>query len=183
MFACGSTVAKRALGKQYKRWATAGLLDQPFNPVTLSLRQTTCYRSFHCVFKQQIDLKVRCPGRVKKKKKKSSHVQRYYTQPVITLLLFDVQISVDSWETVKRVSITGDDMEKRCECSLVNKLGLRHWPGRLWASKLTVMWRDTENLTLHVELCVCSAREVRNKCCTCLIAGWFYPGGKLLLHW
>lgn len=173
MFACGGTVAKRALRKQCKRWATAGLLDQPFNPVTLSLRQTACYRSFHYVFKQQIALKVR----------KASHVQRCSDQPVVTLLLSDVQISEDSWKTEKRVSVIGDDVEKRSECSLVQKLWLWHRPGRLQGSELTVMWRDAENLALCVELCVCSAGEVRNKYCTCLIGGWFYPGGKLLLYW
>lgn len=67
IFASGSIVAELALGKQCKRWATAALLDQPFNPVTLSLRQTACYRSFHYVFKQQIALQVRCTGRVKEK--------------------------------------------------------------------------------------------------------------------
>lgn len=111
-----------ALGKQCKRWAAAGLLDQPFNPVTLSLRQTACYRSFHYVFKQQIALQVRCPGRAKKKK--SSHVQRFYNQPVITLLLSDVQISEDSWKTGERVSVIGDNVGKRCDCPLVKKLCL-----------------------------------------------------------
>lgn len=35
------------------------LLDQSFNPVTLSRRQTVCYRSFHYVSQLQIALKVR----------------------------------------------------------------------------------------------------------------------------
>lgn len=34
------------------------LLDQSFNPVTLSRRQTVCYRSFHYVPQLQIALKV-----------------------------------------------------------------------------------------------------------------------------
>lgn len=66
IFASDSIVAKLAIGKQPKRWATVGLLDQPFNPVTLSLRQTACYRSFHYVLKQQIALQVR-DGTCKKK--------------------------------------------------------------------------------------------------------------------
>lgn len=72
IFASDGVVAQLALGKQCKRWAAAGLLDQSFNPVTLSLRQTACYRSFHYVFKQQIALQVRCPGRAKKKAPMSS---------------------------------------------------------------------------------------------------------------
>lgn len=91
--------AKRALGKQRKRWAATGLLDQPFNPVTLSLRQTACYRSFHYVSEQQIALKVRRTGRAVtagQKKKKNPRVQRSSSRRVITLLQSDVQISGDS---------------------------------------------------------------------------------------
>ena len=62
-------MAKMALRKHSKRWATAALLDQPFNPVTLSLRQTARYRSFHYVFKQQIALQVSCTGRALEEKK------------------------------------------------------------------------------------------------------------------
>lgn len=115
IFASGCCIApKVALWKQRKRWATAApFLDQPFNPVTLSLRQTARYRSFHYVFKQQIASQVRCTGRVKREKKKGKKETARMSsgttgQPAITLLA--VQISEDSWETEKRVSIIGDDL-------------------------------------------------------------------------
>lgn len=122
IFASGGIVAEVALGKHRKRWAAAGLLDQPFNPVTLSPRQTACYRSVHYVLKQQIASQVRRTGRGRGKK--SSHVQRCCNQPEITLLLSDAEISEDSWETEERVSVIGDDVQKRRDCSLVEKLWL-----------------------------------------------------------
>lgn len=125
--------------EQCKRWTTAGLLDQPFNPATLSLRQTDCYRSFHYVFKQQIALQVGA----RDVRKINSHVQ-----PAITLLLSYVQIIEDSWETEEWVAIVGDNVEKRRDCSLVKKLWVWHWPDPVHSLKLMVMWCDRENLRL-----------------------------------
>lgn len=66
MYASSNILAKLALGKECRRWATPGLLDQSFNPVTLSLRQADGYRSFHYVFNQQTASQVKCTGRQKK---------------------------------------------------------------------------------------------------------------------
>lgn len=66
MYASSNILTKFALGKECRRWATPGLLDQSFNPVTLSLRQADGYRSFHYVFNQQTASQVKCTGRQKK---------------------------------------------------------------------------------------------------------------------
>lgn len=77
------------------------LLDQPFNPVTLSRRQTVCYRSFHYVSQLQIALKVRRTRSIRggeEEKKKPSRVRRYYKQSVLTPTLSHLQISAGSWK-------------------------------------------------------------------------------------
>lgn len=97
MYASSNVLAKLALGKECRRWAMPGLLDQSFNPVTLSLRQADGYRSFHYVFNQQTASQVKCTGR----QKRGSRVHLYSNQPALTSLPSDIQIS---GENVKRVS-------------------------------------------------------------------------------
>lgn len=54
---CAKAEAERTLGVNDLK-GRHGLLDRSFNPVTLSRRQTVCYRSFHYVSQLQIALKV-----------------------------------------------------------------------------------------------------------------------------
>ena len=84
-------------------------------------------------------------------------------------------------ETQERFSVIGANVGKRCDRPLKScecgAAGVDY--GVL---ELTVMWRDTENAVVRFEPSACSAGEVRNKRCTCLIGVWFYPGRKLLLR-
>lgn len=128
IFASDCNGTELGLGKQRKRWAPAGLLDQPFNPVTLSLRQTACYRSFHYVFKQQIALQVRCTGRAEKKR---SHVQRCHNLPVITTIR-----CTNQWGRLQSGGtslIIGGKVQKRRDCPLVKKLWLWHRGSAAWS--------------------------------------------------
>lgn len=92
-------MAKLALGEKknsVKDGQRLLSLISPFNPVTLSLRQTACYRSFHYVFKQQIALQVRLHGTCKKEKLPCPAVLQPACARIITPLS-DVQISESSW--------------------------------------------------------------------------------------
>lgn len=79
------------------------LLDQSFNPVTLSRRQTVCYRSFHYVSQLQIALKVRRTRPIRGEK--PSRVRRYYKQSVLIPTLSHLQISAGSWKQARAVEI------------------------------------------------------------------------------
>lgn len=138
-------------------------LDQPLNPATLSLRQTDCYRSFHCVFKQQIASQVGA----RDVRKIRSRVQRCWNQPVIPLLLSAVQITEDSWETEEWDAIVGDNVEKRQLKSCVLDTGRV----RCVVVKLMVTSCHRQNFCSHSVPRVCTAGEVRNKLCTCLVGG------------